>query len=445
MLTSRAFRALAVLMLTLLGQPAGAQTLEEDTSGVAKAATPKPILPGIYKVDGADPGLATSDLEPLRKLIGKASVVGLGETVHTSGGVYRLKHRVFRHLVQRLGFRVLALETPTEPIQQAVQYVESCGGSADDATGALLPTWQSEEMRDLLEWMCGWNRAHRKPQDRVHLLGFDVQDFQGQPHFAGANLLAFLGRIDVVAPDPRAAGVLQCVGVDERLPAGPPISDARNQACLEALDALGQLFTTNAAEITRRTSALDLGWARVRLRGIRAWEETLYYQTRDSRLSFEARDGGMADVLLTLRSLLYPKAKTVVWAANLQVSRNRDQATGEVSMGTQLNRQLGRDYLPIAVVGYDLGVDAGSFNPSLCGVKAYHGADSVEAALHDLGEGYLLVDLGFPGGRPPFLAPGTAYPIGDDVLVPRDQYAALFFVDQSPPMAPLGRGPCTPR
>jgi len=437
---SRAVRAFTFLTLCLLRAPAGAQTLE-----VTFKAAPKPVLPGVYKIDGASPGLPTSDLDPLRKLIGKASVVGLGETVHTSGGVYQLKHRVFRYLVQRLGFRVLALETPTEPAQQAAQYVESCGGSGGAAAGALLPTWQSEEMRDLLEWMCGWNRAHRKPQDQVHLLGFDVQDYRAQAHFAGVNLVAFLGRIDIFDPDPRVAGVLQCVGVEESLPTGPPIPDARHQTCLQALDALDQLFTGNAAEIARRTSATDLGWARVRLRSVRAWEETLYYQSRDSRLSFEARDGGMADVFLMLRNLLYPKAKTVVWAANLQVSRNRDQATGEVSMGTLLNRQLGRDYLPIGVVGYDLGVDAGSFDPSLCGVKAYHGADSVEARLHDLGQAYLLADLAFPGGRPPFLAPGAAYPLGDDVLVPRDQYAALFFVDQSPSMTPLGRGPCTPR
>ena len=59
-----------------------------------------PILPGIYRLHGSTPGLPQDDLEPLRQIIGNARIVSLGESVHTSGGYYEMKHRAFRFLVE---------------------------------------------------------------------------------------------------------------------------------------------------------------------------------------------------------------------------------------------------------------------------------------------------------------------------------------------------------
>lgn len=403
------------------------------------------VLPGVYRLDGITPGLAAKDLEPLRKLVGKASVVGLGESIHTSGGYYQMKHRLFRYMVERMGFRALAIESPWAPVQQAARFVENCDGTADAATRTLLDVWQSAETRDLLQWMCDWNRAHPKPQDRVHLFGFDVQDFQGHVHVAGSALLAFLGRIGILSPDPRAAGILQCARVDDRVPSPTPVPDSSHQACIGALDAVDRLFSDSgsAADIARQTSATDLAWARIDALSVRAWEDAVYFVGRDRKLSFEARDQGMADVFLALRNLLYPKVKTVVWAANVHVARNWDAATGELSMGTHLGRKLGRDYIPVALAGYDVGVDWGPLDRTLCGVKPYHEDDAVEARLHDLGQPCLFVDLKFPGGRPPFLQPGAPYRVGDDLLVPRTHFDALIFLDQPPAMSPLAWKPCS--
>ena len=426
------------MTLALLAAPSGAQ-LPQDT--------PAAVPPESTSSRDCSPASPTGDLEPLRKRIGKAPVVGLGESIHTSGGFYQMKHRVFRYLVERGGFRVLAIESPWIPVQRAARFVESCEGTADQAADSLLDVWQSEETRDLLQWMCDWNRAHPKAQDRVHLLGFDIQDFQAHVHFAGTGLLAFLGRLDILVPDPRAAGLLKCARVDDSVPVANPVPDSTHQACLESLAAVDQLFSDpgSAAEIARRTSATDLGWARINLLSLRAWEDAIYYLGRDRKLSFEARDKGMADVLLALRNLLYPKAKTLVWAANVHIARNWDAATGELSMGTHLGRKLGRDYLPVALAGYDVGVDWGPLDRTLCGVKAYHAEDSVEARLHDLGQPFLFADLKFPGGRPPFLAPGTAYHLGEDTLVPQVHFDALLFLDQPAAMSPLAWTPCVPR
>src|SRR5215218_5709171 len=97
--------ALAMIAILSAGS-AGAQDLVFD------AAKPNgfPVQAGIWRLDGIDPALGTKDLEPLRKMIGNASVVALGETYHTTGGIYVLKHRIFRYLVEKMGFRVFAME-----------------------------------------------------------------------------------------------------------------------------------------------------------------------------------------------------------------------------------------------------------------------------------------------------------------------------------------------
>ena len=89
----------AVVPLLLMAPSAGAQTA--NTVG-----------PGLWRLHGYDPTIpSTEDLAPLRRMIGKATVVGLGEAWHTSGGFYEMKHRIFRDLVENMGFRAFAIES----------------------------------------------------------------------------------------------------------------------------------------------------------------------------------------------------------------------------------------------------------------------------------------------------------------------------------------------
>ena len=89
---------------------------------------------GVWPLSGDDPTLSdTADLEPLRQLIGDATVAGFGESYHTSGGFYRMKHRIFRFLVEQMGFRAFAMETNWQGAQLATAYVQGGGGTAEQA------------------------------------------------------------------------------------------------------------------------------------------------------------------------------------------------------------------------------------------------------------------------------------------------------------------------
>lgn len=57
-----------------------------------------------------DPREPLDDLRALRRMVGAAPVVGLGESTHGSREQFRVKHRMVRFLVERMGFRTVAFE-----------------------------------------------------------------------------------------------------------------------------------------------------------------------------------------------------------------------------------------------------------------------------------------------------------------------------------------------
>ncbi|HKQ00193.1 MAG TPA: hypothetical protein VJ735_07655 [Actinomycetes bacterium] len=51
-----------------------------------------------------DPAAPLGDLTPLRRAVGDAEIVGLGESTHGAAEEETLKHRTLRPLVERMGF-----------------------------------------------------------------------------------------------------------------------------------------------------------------------------------------------------------------------------------------------------------------------------------------------------------------------------------------------------
>ena len=105
---------------------------------------PAQLAPGVFPLAGTDVGLPTADLEVLRAAIGDRSVIGLGESVHTSAGYNRMRVRLIRYLVEELGVRAIAMETEWGLARVATDYVETCSGSSSDATKSLLFVFQDQ-------------------------------------------------------------------------------------------------------------------------------------------------------------------------------------------------------------------------------------------------------------------------------------------------------------
>ena len=403
------------------------------------------MLPSIFTLEGTDPTLPTADLAPLSTIVGNSAVVALGETVHTVGGFYEAKDRVFRYLVEEEGFRAFAFESPWVDADLVAEYVSSGSGDASSAViDGLFRVWQSEEVLVLVEWMRAWNVDH--PDDPVSFFGFDVQ----QPWYDGPALIAFLGD---VLPDEATALVPEierCNGATDESSAAyysNPDPGAMTQedfdACLAALDEVEGLFQSSEAEIVDLSSEDALEFGRIHLVGLRAWQGMTFHFKDDAAVAYEARDEGMADVFLRMKELRNPGGRTALWAHNWHIAARAEDmidgayawAPGARSMGSFLEDELGADYVPIGLLGYQVSMDWPPYNQG----EAPLPTDPRDMAvmLHELGHDYLVVDLAFPGATDPFFEPGENYQIYEAQFEPAVLFRGLIFLDGAPAMTPL--------
>jgi len=162
------------------GIPEFKEPTKKEITELNKIAVP------IQSLDSdADP----EDLVPLNKIIGDANLVALGENSHGSSAIYKLKLRLVKYMVEKKGFSIFALESPTVEADRINDYVLNDTGTLNDVIKNLTyPSWQTQEMIDIIQWIKSYNRTTDK---KVRFAGFDMQDgisaFEAVEDFAKVN------------------------------------------------------------------------------------------------------------------------------------------------------------------------------------------------------------------------------------------------------------------
>jgi erythromycin esterase-like protein len=424
-------------------------TITDDASIDAGVDAPTDALPalasGMYALAGVDLTMPDDDLTPLLGIVGGATTVGLGESVHTSGGFEAIKARIVRFLVERAGYRVLAFETPRSNARAvAAPYVATCGGTATDAAKGINAVFDADTTGALLAWMCAWNQSHAA--DAVSLYGFDVQ----QPWTDWDELRAWLTKAAPSDSASRLAALAKCDGPQATSEDDywanhyqkDPFPQASYDACIQGLDALDAYVAAHATAMTKATSAEAYAIGKLSALGLRSWQGEYFYLTSDERESYEARDVAMATVYETLRALYFPSAKAILWAHNYHLMKGHDVASDPTgvpsarSMGGLLAKDLGAAYAPIGLSGNDVEIDWPNVGNGPTNTPS---AGSIEATLHALGRPWLLVDLesaGVASTIPPgqSLLYGNPWEMG---IVAADQWRAIVYFETSPPMKAL--------
>lgn len=330
-------------------------------------------------------GGSTKDLEAVGKLIGTASVVGLGEATHGSREIFRMKDRLIRYLAANEGFDIFSIEANMPESYAVGDYVAGGEGDAESLiAGMYFWTWNTRSMLDLTEWMRGWNAAGH----RMAYTGFDMQYYKVslrilEQAFAGnaavqrqlrelSKLLdavnAARGRNRSGTPDPqqlRDAGAL-LVQLQTEVEALPDETAAR---CAVPAGGSGRAWLQQQIVLMQRY-----------LSG--------YNGTMDEQ--FRNRDLTMCDNLLWIKAQ-NPASRIVAWAHNAHIG------TQSGRMGGFLKERLGDDYVTFGFVFYDGAYTAYRQEPSgfVLGPQeartAYPG--TLEYLLNQLGESVFLLDL----------------------------------------------------
>lgn len=164
--TTAAVGAVALVLGVGLVSPSAAQT----APGAPTVA--QWIEHHAHPLDTTDPTAPLDDLAPLRRSVGNASIVGLGEPAHEVAEVTTLKHRALRYLVEHLGFRSIAFEDDWTLGLEIDDYVRTGDGDIDAILGRTGGGWATREIADMLTWLRDFNTG-RQASDQVRFVGVE--------------------------------------------------------------------------------------------------------------------------------------------------------------------------------------------------------------------------------------------------------------------------------
>lgn len=175
------------LPVAVIGQNAPTQLFEEWARG------------HVHSIASVDEGARDdSDLEPVRKIIGNAQMVALGEPVHGAHEPLAMRNRLIRYAVTRLGFTAVALETDLTSSQRLYNYVLGQSVETDSALKEAFSLGFGEypENLELVRWLRAHNAAE-PPARQVRLYGVDLSgQFHPYAYRSVEAVLSFLDRTD---------------------------------------------------------------------------------------------------------------------------------------------------------------------------------------------------------------------------------------------------------
>lgn len=122
-------------------------------------------------------GHGFEDLAPFGTMVGNARVVGLGEGTHGTREYFQAKHRLLEFLVREKGFSIFSIEANMPEAYALDAYINGAPGDVNALiAGMYFWTWNTEEVRTMVEWMRAYNQKERPSGAKaLHFTGFDMQ------------------------------------------------------------------------------------------------------------------------------------------------------------------------------------------------------------------------------------------------------------------------------
>jgi erythromycin esterase-like protein len=315
---------------------------------------------------------ATTDYDPLMKLIGDARFVLLGEATHGTHEFYRARAEITKRLITEKGFVAVAVEADWPDAYRVNRYVR---GINDDATArdALagfkrfpIWMWRNTDVLDFVEWLRTHNTGFPPDARKAGFYGLDLYSL----HASIEAVVSYLEKVDPEAAK-RARYRYSCFehfGEDTQAygyAAGFHLSKSCEDEVIAQLIELQQ-HTAEYAKRDGRVAEDEFFYAEQNARLAKDAEE--YYRTmfRGRVSSWNLRDRHMARTLEALVAHLDREGggtKVVVWAHNSHVGDARATSMGsegELNVGQLVRERHGREAVLVGFSTYTGTVTAAS-------------------------------------------------------------------------------------
>ncbi|MGH9940556.1 MAG: erythromycin esterase family protein [Blastocatellia bacterium] len=279
-------------------------------------------------------GHGFADLQPLKKVLKDARVVGLGEATHGTREFFQFKHRMLEFLVKEMGFTVFAIEASYPACMNINDY--ALHGKGDRAAALASQgfwTWDTNEVSEMIEWMRAYNEKAPAGK-KVKFLGYDLQHF-------GQGLDLVIAYLKKVAPE--YAETAEAAYKPLRLSVqnyGKRSEEEINQTRARLREVIGFL-AFNQTRFVRQTSAAEFELVMQHARIPLQFDDSYTRSMKDPKFAF-TRDYYMAENIEYLMKTEGPGTKMVVWAHNGHVQTgNLGQS---LAMGGYLRKFFGEAY-----------------------------------------------------------------------------------------------------
>ncbi len=268
--------------------------------------------------------------------IANSSIIGLGEATHGTAEFFKAKHRIFQYLVENHDYKVFAFEADFGEsifINEAIQ-TGNCAAIEDLMKYRMhFWTWRTEEVRDLLQWMCEYNIG-KADIEKVQYAGVDCQYNTFHPGMLESYLMSV---------SPSILADFQDV-LDEAKLNSTERFDNYTLVQFNTYDSklfrLRNTMNSFAEELISKSSEQEYELNVRILDVIRQVSKVRYQRNKDA-----IRDQFMAENTSWL--LDYFDKKVVAWAHNAHIA-NDFEFLGGNAMGYHLRREHGTDYTALA-------------------------------------------------------------------------------------------------
>jgi erythromycin esterase len=310
-----------------------------------------------------------TDLRPLKKVIGNARVVMLGEQTHVDGSTYLAKTRMVKFLHQEMGFDVIAFESGFYDVARAWQHIGK-GRSVHDAFRESVYFAEFKEYNPLIKYI----QSNASSSHPLEMIGID-SDITGKTGRDSLvkDLRTFFHNIGLVTPhmddtSAFAKGFISFMG-QKNLDKSFFDTLANLTSIADSVTAVknptSKYFIQLLKSIKKAAECLTINTIKEKLSG----EDRM----RAAYLAVNIRDAQMADNLMWYVNSFYPNKKVIVWAANFhtaaldiaktdkefsqylsakQIQRDTSEIVNLKPMGQYIKEKMGNRAYIIAFTAY---------------------------------------------------------------------------------------------
>jgi len=339
----------------------------------------------LHPVSNAALGASTNDLPPIARMIGDAKIVGLSEGIHAAAEPLVFRNRLFKHLVEHVGFTAIAMESGIVESRVLNEYVTQGKGDLDSVLrrGFSNGFDTFRQNGELIRWMRAYNA--RLPPDavKVQIFGLDVPGSPGNfdaergPDTALESALDYLRVVDTQAASQLQPRVEALLPVLKGINGYGDLKASERDALTAAIADLVSLLERQRFVYIEKSSRDDFDWAERAAIGARQTDTwfrrmPLGWKLEDgfewTRYAMQVRDRTMADNLDWVRSRLGSRGRILVFAAAAHLASTVVQVPTQhmremVPLGSYVKDRFGSDFVNILNLVVDGEIVYCSANP----------------------------------------------------------------------------------